>query len=184
MSSGQKHSGITIGLSGGIAAGAISSYFLQPLDILVMSICCLVGIVLTPDKDLDAGAIDNMYIRNKLGGFVGWLWWVLWTPYRTSIKHRSFWSHTPVIGTAIRLSYLVFPIIILILPIRDQRPNYLLLIPKALLAQFIVLPLDILLCGFYIVVISQTPELDWLLVGLSGFCGLALADLGHFLADL
>lgn len=36
-----------------------------------------------------------------------WLWlrWV-WIPYRHTFKHRSFWTHGPLIGTVIRMCYL------------------------------------------------------------------------------
>ncbi|MBF2097143.1 MAG: metal-binding protein [Gloeomargaritaceae cyanobacterium C42_A2020_066] len=30
----------------------------------------------------------------------------LWAPYRTVLRHRSFWSHGPLVGTALRLLYL------------------------------------------------------------------------------
>lgn len=36
-----------------------------------------------------------------------WLWlrW-LWIPYRRALRHRSFWSHGPIVGTTVRLVYL------------------------------------------------------------------------------
>ncbi|QQE63372.1 metal-binding protein [Leptolyngbya sp. BL0902] len=34
----------------------------------------------------------------------GWLRWI-WLPYRSRIRHRSAWSHGPVIGTLIRVIY-------------------------------------------------------------------------------
>jgi uncharacterized metal-binding protein len=36
----------------------------------------------------------------------GWFKW-LWRPYQTSLNHRSFLSHGPIIGTALRLLYLL-----------------------------------------------------------------------------
>ncbi|MEO1131706.1 MAG: metal-binding protein [Cyanobacteria bacterium J06639_1] len=35
-----------------------------------------------------------------------WLWlrW-LWIPYRRALRHRSVWSHGPVVGTTVRLLY-------------------------------------------------------------------------------
>ncbi len=46
-----------------------------------------------------------------------WLWlrW-LWLPYRYCLKHRSFWSHGPVVGTALRLVYLAVWMLVLSLP--------------------------------------------------------------------
>ncbi|MEM9155865.1 MAG: metal-binding protein [Cyanobacteria bacterium P01_F01_bin.33] len=36
-----------------------------------------------------------------------WLWlrW-LWIPYRRTLRHRSIWSHGPIVGTTLRLLYL------------------------------------------------------------------------------
>lgn len=34
----------------------------------------------------------------------GWLRWI-WLPYRGRIRHRSRWSHGPVIGTLVRVLY-------------------------------------------------------------------------------
>ena len=36
----------------------------------------------------------------------GWFRW-LWRPYQKSLNHRSFLSHGPIIGTALRLLYLL-----------------------------------------------------------------------------
>ncbi len=30
----------------------------------------------------------------------------IWLPYQKSLRHRSFWSHAPLIGTTLRLAYL------------------------------------------------------------------------------
>lgn len=35
----------------------------------------------------------------------GWLRWI-WLPYRGSMRHRSRWSHGPIIGTVVRVLYL------------------------------------------------------------------------------
>lgn len=36
-----------------------------------------------------------------------WLWlrWI-WLPYRRHFRHRSWWTHGPIVGTAVRLIYL------------------------------------------------------------------------------
>lgn len=93
----------------------------------------LVGIMLTPDLDVDAGNISNQIIREKIGGRpngkqkghpwfivrrrVAWIaekiWDGLWYFYRKSLKHGSELSHFPVISTLFRLGYLyLFTIII------------------------------------------------------------------------
>jgi uncharacterized metal-binding protein len=66
----------------------------------------LVGIILTPDLDVDNGYIGNTIIRNKVGAWAERGWDLLWHFYRRSIKHGSELSHFPVISTIGRLAYL------------------------------------------------------------------------------
>jgi uncharacterized metal-binding protein len=49
-----------------------------------------------------AGDLDT-YSRQ----YQRWLWlrW-LWLPYRKLFKHRSFWTHGPLVGTVVRILYL------------------------------------------------------------------------------
>ena len=100
----------------------------------------LVGIMLTPDLDVDAGNISNQIIRDRIGGRpngkqrdhswfiirrrVAWLvekaWDGLWYFYRKSLKHGSELSHFPIISTLFRLGYLflfllVIPYVVLAL---------------------------------------------------------------------
>ncbi len=53
------------------------------------------GIWLSPD-------LDTQSIALKRWGFLKVLWW----PYRKLIRHRSFLSHAPFIGTTLRICYL------------------------------------------------------------------------------
>lgn len=64
----------------------------------------LVGIVLTPDLDLQTGSISQRSM-GRFGLIVATFWRMWWIPYAALLGHRSFWSHTPVIGTVIRLVY-------------------------------------------------------------------------------
>ncbi len=82
--------------------------------------CCVpVGVCLWLLLDLQSGLIGG------LAFLIGGLWlspdldtkskaqqrWgifqVLWWPYKKLIPHRSIWSHSPVIGTTLRLTYLI-----------------------------------------------------------------------------
>ena len=67
---------------------------------------CLAGILLTPDHDVDEGNISMFLIRRLFGRVTAWLWQAFWFPYAIIFRHRSFWSHGPVIGTLIRLAYI------------------------------------------------------------------------------
>ncbi|WP_320663608.1 metal-binding protein [Prochlorococcus sp. MIT 1223] len=60
------------------------------------------GLWLSPDLDIISKPL-------KRWGFLQVLWW----PYRKIIPHRSNLSHSPIIGTTIRLIYLVGILIII-----------------------------------------------------------------------
>ena len=54
------------------------------------------GLWLSPDLDTRSNALHRW-------GPLGGIWW----PYRRLIRHRSIWSHGPLIGTTTRLSLLL-----------------------------------------------------------------------------
>ena len=54
------------------------------------------GLWLSPDLDTNSKPL-------KRWGLLQGLWW----PYRKLIPHRSLFSHGPLIGTALRLAYLM-----------------------------------------------------------------------------
>ena len=54
------------------------------------------GLWLSPDLDTRSNALHRW-------GPLGGIWW----PYRRLIRHRSIWSHVPLIGTTTRLSLLL-----------------------------------------------------------------------------
>jgi uncharacterized metal-binding protein len=99
-------------------AGAPLIYLLtgQPVTTaLAFAGGCMLGLVVTPDldvrqRDTHAGTI----MRHSAGGCLGGLWRLLWLPYALLIpKHRHPLSHWPILGTALRLVYLlVVPVLI------------------------------------------------------------------------
>jgi len=62
------------------------------------------GLFLSPDLDIYS-------LPFKRWGFLKFYW----LPYQRAVPHRSFISHTPVIGSLLRLLYLAFPILILLI---------------------------------------------------------------------
>ena len=54
------------------------------------------GLMFGPDLDINSRQFQRW----------GWFRW-LWRPYQKSLNHRSFLSHGPIIGTALRLLYLL-----------------------------------------------------------------------------
>lgn len=66
----------------------------------------MIGCLISPDADVDSGAIADYYIRVYTGKIVETVWTMLWLLYRKVFKHRSFLSHFPLISTVIRILYL------------------------------------------------------------------------------
>ena len=182
MSSGQHHAGMTKGIASGITLGAISSYFLSPIEISLMAVGCLIGLFLTPDLDHDNASTPNEYVGFALGKWGRRVWEVVWNPYRLGIKHRSFWSHTPIIGTTVRLIYLILPVIIIF--IKDQSSTSIFeIIPRAFIAQIVTLPFTAMLAVCVYFLWSYT-QVDLTILGLSLFAGLSISDVGHWALDL
>ena len=63
---------------------------------VIVTIAFLVGgFMLGPDLDIRS-------IQYRRWGLLRWIW----LPYQKALKHRSTWSHGPIIGTAIRVVYM------------------------------------------------------------------------------
>lgn len=68
----------------------------------------LAGLVLSPDLDVDHGFIGLRQIQKIwiIGRPLSIFWRAIWYPYAKLVSHRSWISHSPVVGTLIRLVYL------------------------------------------------------------------------------
>jgi len=64
----------------------------------------LLGIVMTPDWDVDAGFEFDKTIRKNVGKWAEYIWDGFLWPYRKLFKHGQT-SHIPVIGTLTRIIY-------------------------------------------------------------------------------
>lgn len=105
MPRGSTHSKATFLLAA--AGGALTYHLGHPLPhVLALSGGALVGLVITPDLDVDEGCISNDIIRKSAGKWIEHLWAFFWQPYARLLPHRSRLSHFPVIGTALRLAYI------------------------------------------------------------------------------
>lgn len=95
MPSGRTHDRITLWslpvVAGFVFALSKSSHF----TLLVCGAFLFSGLMFGPDLD----------IRSRQFRRWGWLRW-LWLPYQKSVRHRSFLSHGPVVGTTLRLVFL------------------------------------------------------------------------------
>lgn len=109
MSTGKTHQAASLFLSAAFALGS-----LKHPELLQCSIGSLVGIILSPDQDVDNGNISNTIIKKQVGWFGEKVWRWFWNPYSASFKHGRFGSHLPVYGTFTRLFYIFY---ILVVPI-------------------------------------------------------------------
>lgn len=110
MPSGKVHAQCSLVLAAptfGFVAGATSDYAAAG----ACALGCLLGIMLTPDLDQETlSSSEHAFIKYTLG--LGFLWTMLWYPYARLIKHRSPFSHFPILGTAGRLLYLLLLLLI------------------------------------------------------------------------
>lgn len=153
---GWWHSMITVVIAVMLFITVYFIYGLKPAAYVALG--CLFNLVMGPD--LDQGSITY---NEKMVGYIPVLgplaqkvWIVIWAPYAVLIPHRSPLSHFPILGTIIRLSYLLFAICCII-------------------SITFVIPLN---ASFY--VISSKLFEEYLLFSVFG---LILADFGHWLRD-
>ncbi len=107
MPSGKVHALATVA-AGGISGPAL--VFLAGLPIIqavTFAAGCLAGLVLTPDLDVQHNVHADRVMRQSGGTLLGIVWGTLWWPYARLIPHRSPLSHWPILGTALRLAYLL-----------------------------------------------------------------------------
>ena len=109
MSAGYVHKRASIILAIGFLVGGILSF--NP-KIFLCSLGALIGIMMTPDWDVDNGFDGDKWIREHLGIVFEKIWDAFLYPYRRSMKHGSPLSHFPIIGTTGRIVYCLFGLII------------------------------------------------------------------------
>ncbi|MFS8899996.1 metal-binding protein [Synechococcus sp. H60.3] len=95
MPLGSTHDRITLWTAPGVtlAAGLLGNS--AAVALAVGSAYLFSGLMFSGDLDT-----DSRQYRRWL--FLRWIW----LPYRRWLHHRSFWSHGPIVGTALRLLYL------------------------------------------------------------------------------
>lgn len=95
MPLGSTHDRITLWTAPGVtlAAGLLGNS--AAVALAVGSAYLFSGLMFSGDLDT-----DSRQYRRWL--FLRWIW----LPYRRCLQHRSFWSHGPIVGTALRVLYL------------------------------------------------------------------------------
>ena len=95
MPSGRTHDRITLWSLPLVAALTFGQTRSSHLTLLVSGSFLFGGLMFGPDLDI----YSCQYQR--------WGWFKpIWLPYQKSLRHRSFLSHGPLIGTALRILYL------------------------------------------------------------------------------
>ena len=95
MPSGRTHDRVTLWSLPIIAGSTLLVTARADLAFWVSSGFLVSGLIFGPDLDLYS-------IHYKRWGKLRWLW----RPYQQALKHRSIWSHGPIIGTIGRIIYL------------------------------------------------------------------------------
>jgi uncharacterized metal-binding protein len=95
LPSGRTHDRVTLWSLPLIAGGTLFTTSRADLAFWVSGGFLFSGLIFGPDLDLYS-------FHYKRWGKLRWLW----RPYQKAIKHRSIWSHGPIIGTIGRILYL------------------------------------------------------------------------------
>ena len=101
MASGRDHDRAT--LTWCLPIGLLTGWWLGWINGALTALAFLVGgLWLSPDLDVRSAALRRW-------GVLGAIWW----PYRRLLPHRSFLSHGPLIGMALRLAWLTALILLI-----------------------------------------------------------------------
>lgn len=84
---------------------------------------CLTGLVVNPDLDVDHGSNSHSLVKRYAGNIVALFWFLFWWPYARLIPHRSPLSHFPILGTILRLVYLLTPLYLIWLWLTLSAPQ-------------------------------------------------------------
>ncbi|XHX79547.1 MAG: metal-binding protein [Stenomitos frigidus ULC029] len=95
MPSGRTHDSITLWSLPLLAGLTFARTQSSSLTLFVSGSYLFSGLMFGPDLDV----YSHQY---KRWGLLRWIW----LPYRRSMRHRSVWSHGPIVGTVVRVAYL------------------------------------------------------------------------------
>ncbi|WGV26025.1 metal-binding protein [Halotia branconii] len=115
MPSGRTHDRITLYALPLIAGVTFWQTRSSNVTLLVAGGFLFGGLMFGPDLDIYS-------VQFQRWGFLRWIW----LPYQKSLRHRSFLSHGPIIGTTLRILYLgclLTTLVILVLVIAQKLWN-------------------------------------------------------------
>ena len=157
MPSGRTHDRVTLWSLPIIAGSTLLVTSRADLAFWVSGGFLVSGLIFGPDLDLYS-------IHYKRWGKLRWLW----KPYQQALKHRSIWSHGPIIGTIGRIIYLSLWVSLIGLFYLG-------------ISQFIGIKTY---TGQQLLSISQQSIAKNSSSYIALFCGLELGAMSHYLSDL
>jgi uncharacterized metal-binding protein len=156
LPSGRTHDRVTLWSLPLIASGTLYATARADLAFWVSGGFLFSGLIFGPDLDLYS-------FHYKRWGMLRWMW----RPYQKAIKHRSIWSHGPIVGTIGRILYLSL---------------------WSILAGLLYLGIVQLLWGRaytgkqLLTIFQHSIDRDKL-VYIALFCGLELGAMSHYVSD-
>lgn len=105
MSDGVVHAYDSLAIAG-VGMALVLARNGPPQTALLFAGGAAAGVLLSPDLDADHRTISEILVW-RLFKPLGFAWQVLWYAYALAIPHRHWLSHTPVLGTAGRVGYLL-----------------------------------------------------------------------------
>lgn len=96
MPSGRTHDRLTLWSLPVVAVVSLMRTRNSSLTLILLAGYLFAALMLGPD-------LDTRSIHYKRWGLLRWIW----IPYRGSLKHRSMFSHGPIVGTVIRVIYVL-----------------------------------------------------------------------------
>lgn len=82
-----------------------------------LAVGAVLGHFITPDIDHHHHTIEEKRIAKLFGKKAGRYWSAFWAPYEVLMKHGSWLSHVPVIGTGLRIIYVLLRLAQFIAPV-------------------------------------------------------------------
>lgn len=157
---GRTHNWVNIGVTSGIIVGAGLAHYVSLEDLFKIAAVSTIGLLVSPDLDQETGNISYYYMR-QIGLHRLWGWY--WRPY-TTIPHRSWLSHAPLLGTLLRLLYIIMPVWLFLFTAPSAS--------RVLILQVI---------GAIVFMLGLHYLTFWDIIYI--YVGLCIPDIAHFLLD-
>lgn len=105
MPDGKTHAAMTAFAAAALyGAGYLAG--MPRADLFALSGGCLLGLVISPDLDVNDRIYAHHLVQREAGRLPALAWRWIWLPYSRLVPHRHWVSHTPLVGTSLRLGYL------------------------------------------------------------------------------